>query len=111
MRELASSVGSPLVTACDVRADEDLDRVFGEVAETWDGKLDLLVPRSPSPPPRISRAASPTRRATVSMALDISAYSLVAAARAAEPLMTAAAAAQIVTMTYSAVSGPCPTTT
>ena len=43
VRELASSVGSPLVTACDVRADEDLDRVFGEVVETWDGKLDLLV--------------------------------------------------------------------
>jgi len=37
VRELASSVGSKLVTPCDVRADEDVDRVFGEVAEAWDG--------------------------------------------------------------------------
>src|SRR3954467_8213126 len=43
VRELASSVGARLVTACDVRADEDLERVFGEVASTWDGGLDLLV--------------------------------------------------------------------
>ena len=34
------------------------------------------------------------------MALDISAYSLVAAARAAEPLMTAAGRGAVVTMTY-----------
>ena len=51
--------------------------------------------RSPSPPPRISRAASPTPRATASgSALDVSAYSLVAIARAAEPLMEKAAAAR-----------------
>ena len=34
------------------------------------------------------------------MAVDISAYSLVAASRAAEPLMTAAGGGSIVTMTY-----------
>ena len=43
VRELASSVGSELVTECDVRSDDDVTRVFGEVAERWDGELDVLV--------------------------------------------------------------------
>jgi enoyl-[acyl-carrier protein] reductase I len=43
VRELAKTVSSPLVTECDVRSDSDLDRVFGEVAETFGGRLDLLV--------------------------------------------------------------------
>src|SRR3954470_15628990 len=43
VRELADSVGSPLVTACDVRSDEDVARVFSEVADTFDGGLDILV--------------------------------------------------------------------
>jgi enoyl-[acyl-carrier-protein] reductase (NADH) len=38
VRELADSVGSPLVTACDVRSDEDLERVFGEVGEAFGGQ-------------------------------------------------------------------------
>ena len=58
VRELASSVGSKLVTPCDVRADEDVDRVFAEVAEAWDGKLD----QSTSAPTHSSRPrARPSR--------------------------------------------------
>ena len=43
MRELAEGVSSPLITECDVRSDDDLERVFGEVGEAFGGKLDLLV--------------------------------------------------------------------
>src|SRR5262249_12636316 len=43
VRELAESVSSPLVTSCDVRSDEDIARVFGEVSDTFGGQLDLLV--------------------------------------------------------------------
>src|SRR5947208_3881038 len=43
VRDLAGSVSSPLVTACDVRSDEDVARVFGEVGEAFGGQLDLLV--------------------------------------------------------------------
>src|SRR5712671_8164830 len=43
VRELAESVSSPLVTSCDVRSDEDVARVFGEVGEAFGGGLDLLV--------------------------------------------------------------------
>ena len=43
VRELAESVGSPLVTQCDVRSDGDLERVFGEVGDIFGGELDVLV--------------------------------------------------------------------
>ena len=36
-------VASPLVTACDVRSDDDIARVFAEVGEIFGGELDLLV--------------------------------------------------------------------
>src|ERR1700757_1444659 len=43
VRELAESVDSPLVTECDVRSDDDIARVFGEVSDAFGGELDLLV--------------------------------------------------------------------
>src|ERR1700751_3662451 len=43
VRELAGSVDAPLVTECDVRSDEDVARVFGEVGDVFGGELDLLV--------------------------------------------------------------------
>src|SRR3954465_9630602 len=43
VRELADSVSSPLITACDVRSDEDIARVFGQVSDAFGGQLDLLV--------------------------------------------------------------------
>src|SRR5512146_2922829 len=43
VRELAESVGSPLVTACDGRPDEDVAGVFSEVGDVFEGGLDLLV--------------------------------------------------------------------
>jgi enoyl-[acyl-carrier protein] reductase I len=101
VRDLAESVSSPHVTECDVRSDEDVARVFSEVAETFGGGLDVLVHS-------VAFAAAEdlegrfvdTPRDRFWMALDISAYSLVACARAAEPLMEARGAGSIVTMTY-----------
>src|SRR5690242_10938200 len=43
VRELAGSVSSPLVTECDVRSDDDVARVFAEVADAFGGGLDVLV--------------------------------------------------------------------
>src|SRR5919199_3405681 len=43
VRELAESVGSPLVTECDVRSDDDCARVVAEAGDTFGGELDLLV--------------------------------------------------------------------
>ena len=101
VRELASSVGSKLVTPCDVRADEDVERVFAETAELWDGQLDLLVHSVAfAAAEDLEGRFTDTPRDRFWLAVDISAYSLVAAARAAEPLMAAAGGGSIVTMTY-----------
>src|ERR671937_2792201 len=88
VRELAESVSSPLVTACDVRADEDVERVFAEVAETFEGGLDVLVHSVAfAAAEDLEGRFTDTPRDRFWLALDVSAYSLVACARAAEPLL------------------------
>jgi enoyl-[acyl-carrier protein] reductase I len=101
VRELAGSVGSPLVTACDVRSDEDVARVFSEVADVFEGALDLLVHSVAfAAAEDLEGRFTDTPRDRFWLALDVSAYSLVACARAAEPLMEAAGGGSILTMTY-----------
>ena len=101
MRELAAQVDSPLVTACDVRSDEDVARVFSEVGETFDGGLDLLVHSVAfAAAEDLEGRFTDTPRDRFWLALDVSAYSLVACARAAEPLFESRGGGAIVTMTY-----------
>jgi enoyl-[acyl-carrier protein] reductase I len=101
VRDLAETVSSPLVTECDVRADADVDRVFREVAGAFDGKLDMLVHSVAfAAAEDLEGRFTDTPRDRFWMALDVSAYSLVACARAAEPLMEASGGGSIVTMTY-----------
>ena len=101
VRELAESVSSPHVTACDVRSDEDVARVFDEVGTAFDGQLDLLVHSVAfAAADDLEGRFTDTPRDRFWLALDVSAYSLVACARAAEPLMEAAGGGAVVTMTY-----------
>ena len=101
VRELAESVGSPLVTECDVRSDEDIVRVFDEVGATFDGGIDLLVHSVAfAAAEDLEGRFTDTPRDRFWLAVDVSAYSLVSCARAAEPLMEARGAGSILTMTY-----------
>jgi enoyl-[acyl-carrier protein] reductase I len=101
VRELAESVDSPLVTECDVRSDADLGRVFTETGETFGGELDILVHSVAfAAAEDLEGRFTDTPRDRFWMALDVSAYSLVAASRAAEPLLEAAGGGSILTMTY-----------
>jgi enoyl-[acyl-carrier protein] reductase I len=101
VRELAESVSSPLVTECDVRADDDVARVLGEVGEAFGGELDLLVHSVAfAAAEDLEGRFTDTPRDRFWLAVDVSAYSLVACARAAEPLMEAAGGGSILTMTY-----------
>jgi enoyl-[acyl-carrier protein] reductase I len=101
VRELAEGVSSPLVTECDVRSDDDVARVFDEVGETFGGQLDFLVHSVAFADARdLEGRFTDTPRERFWLALDVSAYSLVACARAAEPLMEAAGGGSILTMTY-----------
>jgi enoyl-[acyl-carrier protein] reductase I len=101
VRDLAESVSSPLVVECDVRSDEDVDRVFGEVGKAFGGGLDILVHSVAfAAAEDLEGRFTDTPRDRFWLALDVSAYSLVACARAAEPLMEARGGGSILTMTY-----------
>lgn len=85
---------------CDVTREEDLDAVFADLASNW-GPIDAIVHAIAFAP----RAAMDgryidTTRDDWLKSLEISAYSLLAVAQRAEPLL--AAGAGIVTLTYYA---------
>ena len=83
-----------------MRSDEDLDRAFAEVADGLGG-LDLLVHSvAYAQAHDLQGRFIDTARDDFWLALDISAYSLTAMARRAEPLMAARGGGSIVTMTY-----------
>lgn len=100
--ELAASLDASYpVVECDLTKDEDITKTFAAVGEAFGGGLDTLV-HSAAFAPKESFAGQflDTQRGDFALALDISAYSLVACARAAEPLMEARGGGSILTMTY-----------
>jgi enoyl-[acyl-carrier protein] reductase I len=99
--ELADSIGGHIVGECDVRSDDDLDRVFTATADAFGGGLDCLVHSVAfAAAEDLEGRFTDTPRDRFWMAVDISAYSLVAAAKRAEPLMQGRSGGSILTMTY-----------
>lgn len=87
VRPLASKVEAEVVKLCDVQSDEDIEALFAAVAEKWE-RLDFLVHAIAFAKREELRGAYlDTSRDGFHLALDVSAYSLVACARAAAPLM------------------------
>ena len=88
VEELAGTFGADtLILPCDVTKDEDIARVFSEVGAKF-GKLDLLLHSVAfAPKDALEGRFVNTSREAYRIAHDVSAYSLVALARAAEPLM------------------------
>jgi enoyl-[acyl-carrier protein] reductase I len=83
---------------CDVSRDEEIARLFEQLKAGY-GKLDALVHSVAfAPAEDLKGEFVDTSREGFRIALDISAYSLVAVARAARPLMTDGGS--IITMTY-----------
>jgi enoyl-[acyl-carrier protein] reductase I len=101
VRDLAETVQSPLVTELDVRDDAQIDRVFAEVGEAFGGSLDILVHSVAfAAAEDLEGRFTDTPRDRFWMAIDVSAYSLVACTHAAEPLFEAAGGGSVLTMTY-----------
>ena len=97
--ELAGTFGpDTMILPCDVASDDDIARVFAEVGAKF-GKLHLLL-HSVAFAPREALEGDflGTSREAFRVAHDISAYSLVALARSAAPLMTEGGS--ILAMTY-----------
>jgi enoyl-[acyl-carrier protein] reductase I len=94
--ELAAELPDAKTFRCDVALDADIDNVFEQLKATY-GKLDILV-HSIGFAPNIKNTVLQTAREDFRVAHDVSAYSLIALARAAEPLM--AEGGSILTLTY-----------
>jgi len=87
VRPLAASIGSTFVEPADVTNDGDIERVYARWAETHDS-LDILVHALAfARREDLDGAFVDTSREGFALALDVSAYSLVAITRGARPLL------------------------
>ena len=85
VRPLAESIGSTFVEACDVQSDEQIAQVFERWSATHD-RLDILVHALAfARREDLEGGFIGTTREGFAVALDVSAYSLVALAHAARP--------------------------
>ena len=87
VRPLAEEIGAEAVIQCDVTNDEQIDAVFDEVGRLGGG-IDVLI-HSVAYAPREDMEGRfvDTSREGFRIAMDVSAYSLVALARRAAPLL------------------------
>jgi enoyl-[acyl-carrier protein] reductase I len=98
VRPLADSIGATFVEACDVQSDEQIRAVFARWAETH-ASLDILVHALAfAKREELDGRFMDTSRAGFALALDISAFSMVALARGAAPLMKSGGA--MLTLSY-----------
>ena len=93
---LAAELPSAKTFQCDVAFDEQIDAVFAQLTATY-GTIDTLV-HAIGFAPNIKNSVLNTQREDFRVAHDVSVYSLIALARAAEPLMPNGGS--ILTLTY-----------
>lgn len=102
VRDLAEKIPNTAVIPCDVQNDDQLDSAFAEAGKIFGGELDILIHCvAYAPPSELENPFLQTSREGFHTALDISAYSLVAMARRAAPLMKGRNGS-ILTLTYMA---------
>jgi enoyl-[acyl-carrier protein] reductase I len=101
VRDLAASLeGEVLVLPCDVQSDDDIAAVYSRVHEA-SGGLDFLVHGAAyAAREDLTGRFAQTSREGFRVALDVSAYSLIALARGAQPLMQARGGGSIVTLSF-----------
>lgn len=98
IKPLAESVGSKFVEMCDLGKDEDIAATFEKLGKHWD-KIDFVVHAVAFANKKdLEGRFVDTPREGFALALDVSAYSLVAVTRAALPMMTEGGS--VVTLTY-----------
>jgi enoyl-[acyl-carrier protein] reductase I len=91
---------TPLILPCDVSSDADIGAVFARIEQEFGG-LDFVVHGAAfAPREELSAPFSNTTRDGFRMALDISAYSLIALTRGALPLMERRGGGSVVTLSY-----------
>ncbi|BDG02196.1 enoyl-ACP reductase FabI [Anaeromyxobacter oryzae] len=99
VRPLAEGLGAKAILDCDVSKDADIERTVADVKKVWD-RVDVVVhaigyaPRSALD----GRFTDATTREIWQITMDVSAYSLIALARAFKPMMPPGSS--IVSLTY-----------
>jgi enoyl-[acyl-carrier protein] reductase I len=84
---LVEPLGSKFLIPCDVSSDEQLDQTFATIREQL-GKIDFLVHSIAfAPPADLTQPVYKASRAGFQLAMDISAYSLIALAGRAREIM------------------------
>ena len=101
VNELAQELGEPaLVLPCDVASDTDIEAVFAKVGQEFGG-LDFLVHGAAfAMRDDLMSPFTNTTREGFRVALDISAYSLIALSRGALPLMEKRGGGSVLTLSY-----------
>jgi enoyl-[acyl-carrier protein] reductase I len=100
VRELAEGLTDPLVLPCDVTDDGQIANVFEEVDKAFGG-LDFLVHGAAyAAREDLANPFVQTTRDGFKLALDVSAYSLIALTRGALPLMERRGGGSVLTLTY-----------
>ena len=100
VNELSQGLTQPFVLPCDVTSDQDIAAVFEKVEQEFGG-LDFLVHGAAfALREELSAPFSQTTREGFRMALDISAYSLIALTRGAAPLMEKRGGGSVLTLSY-----------
>lgn len=90
----------PLVLPCDVSSDEDIDSVFARIDQEFGG-LDFVVHGAAfAPRQELEGNFVNTSRDGFRMSMDISAYSLIALARGAMPLMEKRGGGSLLTLSF-----------
>jgi len=102
VRDLCEGLTNPLILPCDVSNDGQIANVFAEIEREFGG-LDFLV-HGAAFAPREELASDfhfvDTTREGFRLTMDISAYSLIALARGAAPLMEKRGGGSVLTLTY-----------
>ena len=101
VQELSQGLAhAPLVLPCDVASDADIESVFSRIDQEFGG-LDFVVHGAAfALREELTSPFVRTTREGFRIALDISAYSLIALARGAAPLMEKRGGGSILTLTY-----------
>jgi enoyl-[acyl-carrier protein] reductase I len=101
VNELSQTLSQPaLVLPCDVASDQDIASVFERIDQEFGG-LDFVVHGAAfALREELSTPFSQTTREGFRMALDISAYSLVALTRGAAPFMEKRGGGSVLTLSY-----------
>jgi enoyl-[acyl-carrier protein] reductase I len=100
VRELAADLADPLVLPLDVGSDEQIHDVASRCEQAFGG-LDFVVHGAAfAPRDELTRPFVETSRDGFRTALDISAYSLIAVAKATAPLLEKRGGGSLLTLTY-----------